>query len=267
MHRHLRAGVSLALASFLTACATGSAQQPTPATGSAGSGRAGGPGGAAASTGPKPYAEVITDKAKSDSGLYLVHQVKEKWYFEIRTTLFGREILIVSRQARTATDLGYGGEQLNEQVIIWERGPNDKILLRVRNYENVASDSTQPIAIAVANSNLSPIVAALDIAAWNKDSTAVVVEVTSLFAKDLPVFGLDKGTREGAKVRRLDDARSFINWIRSYPNNVEVRATLTYDVGEAPSNASTSTITIEANQSMVLLPEPTLHRSLWCRRP
>jgi uncharacterized protein DUF4953/uncharacterized protein DUF5117/uncharacterized protein DUF5118 len=267
MHRHLRAGVSLALVAVLGACATSAAQQPTPAQAPGNGGRqaAGGPA-AAGSSGPKPYAEVITDKAKSDSGLYLVHQVKDKWYFEIPKALFGREILIVSRQARTATDLGYGGEELNEQVITWERGPNDKILLRVRNYENIASDTTQPIAIAVANSNLSPIVAALDIAAWNKDSTAVVVEVTSLFAKDLPVIGLDKGTREGMKARRLDDGRSFINWIHSYPTNVEVRATLTYDVAEAPSNSSTSTVTIETNQSMILLPERPMLARLWDER-
>ena len=263
MHRHVRAGVSIALATILAACATGSAQQPTPA---AGARPAGGPGGATPSTGPKPYAEVITDKAKSDSGLYLVHQVKDKWYFEIPKALFGREILVVSRQARTSTDLGYGGEQLNEQVITWERGPNDKILLRVRNYENVASDTTQPIAIAVANSNLPPIIAAIDIAAWNKDSSAVVIEVTGLFAKDLPIFGLDKGTRDGLKIRRLDDGRSFINWIHSYPTNVEVRATLTYDAAEPPSNSSTSSITIEANQSMVLLPEHPMQARRWDER-
>lgn len=268
MHRHYRAGVALALAVLVGACSTGNAQQPTPAQAPAGGARPAGPGGpgGGAAGGPKPYAEVITDKAKSDSGLYLVHQVKDKWYFEIPKSLFGREILIVSRQARTSTDLGYGGEELNEQVITWERGPNDKILLRVKNYENVASDSTQPIAIAVANSNLPPIVAALDIAAWNKDSSAAVVEVTSLFAKDLPVFGLDKFTREGAKIRRLDDGRSFINWIHSYPTNVEVRATLTYDAGEAPSNSSTSTITIEANQSMVLLPAVPMQARRWDER-
>ncbi len=261
VHRHVRAGVGLALAYLLAACATGNAQQPTPANG-----RPAGPGAPPAPTGPKPYAEVITDKAKSDSGLYLVHQVKDKWYFEIPKTLFGREILVVSRQARTSTDLGYGGEELNEQVITWERGPNDKILLRVKNYENIASDTTQPIAIAVANSNLPPIVAALDIAAWNKDSSAVVVEVTGLFAKDLPLFGLDKGTREGLKIRRLDDGRSFINWIHSYPTNVEVRATLTYDAAEPPSNGSTASITIEVNQSMVLLPDHPMASRRWDER-
>src|ERR1041385_1614711 len=257
-HRPVRAGVTFALAALLGAASL-SAQQPTPAAGNRARPAGPGPRAPAHPRGPQhPAAAVPPAQAKSDSGLYLVHQVKDKWYFEIPRALFGREILIVSRQARTADNLGYGGEELNEQVITWERGPNDKILLRVRSYDNVASDTTQPIAIAVANSNLPPIVAALDIQAWNRDSSAVVVEVTGLFAKDIPFIGLDKDTRDRLKIRRLDEARSFITSIHSYPTNVEVRATLTYDAAEPPSNGSTSTITIEAAQSMGLLPEPPL---------
>src|SRR5437868_10794267 len=140
-HRHVRAGAVLALVYVLGACANVSAQQPTPANGRPAGQGAGGPATPAAGGGPKPYAEVITDKAKSDSGLYLVHQVKDKWYFEIPKTLFGREILIVSRQARTNTDLGYDNEELNEQVITWERGPNDKILLQIKNYDKIGRAS------------------------------------------------------------------------------------------------------------------------------
>ena len=264
--RHVRAGVTFALVALFGA-ATLHAQQPAPPGGNGNrpAGQAPAAGGAP-SGGPKPYAEVITAQAKSDSGLYLVHQVKDKWYFEIPKTLFGREILVVSRQARTADNLGYGGEELNEQVITWDKAPNDKILLRVKTYDNVASDTTQPIALAVSNSNLPAIVAALDIAAWNRDSSAVVVEVTSLFAKDLPVFGIGRGARDGLKVRRLDEGRSFINWIHSYPTNVEVRATLTYDAAEPPTNGSTASFTIEANQSMVLLPAHPMPMRSWDER-
>ena len=34
-------------------------------------------------TGPKPYKEVITDKAKTTKGLFTIHKVEDKWYFEI----------------------------------------------------------------------------------------------------------------------------------------------------------------------------------------
>src|SRR4051812_48442611 len=50
-----------------------------------------------------PYEKVITSKAKTDDGLFKVHKVEDKYYFEIPDTLLGREILSVTRIAKTAT--------------------------------------------------------------------------------------------------------------------------------------------------------------------
>ena len=43
--------------------------------------------------GPRPYREVITEKARTDEGLFKVHKVEEKWYFEIPDSLLGRDIM------------------------------------------------------------------------------------------------------------------------------------------------------------------------------
>ena len=57
---------------------------------------------AAANTNPiKAFKEVITAQAKSDEGLFTVHRIDEKLFFEIPTKLFGKEMLLVSRQAKT----------------------------------------------------------------------------------------------------------------------------------------------------------------------
>ena len=47
--------------------------------------------------GPRPYKDVITDKAKTDDGLFKVHRVEDKYYFEIPDSLLGRDILVVNR--------------------------------------------------------------------------------------------------------------------------------------------------------------------------
>ena len=57
----------------------------------------------------KPYTEVITKDAKSDSGLFTVHQVDEDYFYEIPDELFGREMLMVSRISKTADGIGFGG--------------------------------------------------------------------------------------------------------------------------------------------------------------
>jgi hypothetical protein len=52
--------------------------------------------------GPKPYKEIITDKAITKKGLFTIHKVEEKWYFEITDSLLGRDILIVNRLSKAA---------------------------------------------------------------------------------------------------------------------------------------------------------------------
>jgi len=212
----------------------------------------------------KSYSEIITDKAVSDSGLFLVHTVEEKLYFEIPTSVLDREMLLVSRRARTAQDLGYGGMKNNTQSVRWQK-KRDKVLLRIVSYENVAADSL-PIYEAVRNSNFEPIIAAFEIEAWNPDSSAVLIETTPLFTEDVPVLGLAASVRENYEVSSLDKDRSYLEWTKSFPENIEVRHVLTYSAKEPPSNSSTGTISVEMNQSMVLLPEVPMQPRLFDER-
>jgi hypothetical protein len=76
---------------------------------------------------PKPYHEVITDKAITHPGLFTVHRVEDKWYFEIPDSIFGRDILVSTRYDRTSAGGNYGGEQVNVQTIRWEKGPNHTV--------------------------------------------------------------------------------------------------------------------------------------------
>ncbi len=58
----------------------------------------------------KSYEDIISDKANSDSGLFTVHEVDEKFYYEIPDSLLGKEMLMVTRIAKTANGLGFGEE-------------------------------------------------------------------------------------------------------------------------------------------------------------
>ncbi len=213
---------------------------------------------------PKPFREVIPASAVTDSGLFNVHVDGDKYYYEIPNDLIDRELLLVTRVARTATNLGYGGEKENTLVVRWQRN-NDDILLRTVSHSNVAADSL-PIFEAVRNSNFEPIVQSFDIEALNEDSTGVVIDVTSLYSTDVPILGLGSNSREQYGVRRLDESRSFIEYINSYPENVEVRTVMTYDATNPPSNSSTNTISLEMNHSMVLLPEEPMTARRWDER-
>ncbi|PKD18996.1 zinc-dependent metalloprotease [Salegentibacter salinarum] len=214
----------------------------------------------------EPYAKVITKDAKSDEGLFTVHRVEDKYFYEIPDRLFNREMLTVTRIAKTATGIGFGGGKQNTQVHRWQK-KDGHVLLRVVSHEIYAADSL-PVHEAVVNSNFEPVLQRFPIKTVGKDSVSktTVIEVTDLYTKDVQALGLRDGARKQYKVSRLDDSRSYIDTIRSYPENIEVRHVKTYNAGEPPSNESTGSISLEFSNSMILLPKEPMKRRYFDQR-
>ena len=214
--------------------------------------------------GPKPYAEVVTKEAKSDSGMFITHRIKQRLLYEIPTKEFGKEYLLVSSQEKIQTGLGYGGDNLNSQVVRWDRA-GERIILRSILYAAVAPDSI-PIYYSVEKANFAPILAIFDIAAFNKDSSALVIDVTDFFTSDMTELGLSRQDREQYKIRRVDPKRTYIESAKSYPNNIETRVTMTYDAGSVPLDNALSTISVLVHHSMVRLPEKPMIPRLYDER-
>ena len=211
-----------------------------------------------------PYDKVINKDAKSDDGLFKVHNIDNSFFYEIPDTLFDKEMLMVTRISKTASGVGFGGGKQNTQVLRWQK-KGKKVVLRVVSYEVFAADSL-PVHEAVVNSNFEPVLYTFPIKAFSVDSTATVIEVTDLFNKDVKALGLPASSRKRYKVTRLESEKSFIENIKSYPKNIEARHVKTYAASEAPSNSSTGTISIEINNSMVLLPDNLMKRRYFDER-
>ena len=225
---------------------------------------------------PKPkkskkpkYSDFVKSNTKTDDGLFKVHNNNGKFMYEIPKTQFGKEMLLVTRIKDIPAGLGGGyvnaGSKINTQVVVWEKFQN-KILLKVKSYNAVANDSL-PIYKSVKANNLEPIIYAFDVKTENTDSTSVLVDVTKFFTSDIKaISALPVRYRRTYKVRRLDASRSFINSIKSYPNNIEVVQDFTFDADAPPSNSRTNTITIRVNQSMIVLPEDKMMPRIYDKR-
>jgi len=235
----------------------------------------------AATNQPKPYKEVITDKAVSHKGLFTVHKIEDKWYFDIPDSILGRDILVSTRYGKTASGGNYGGEQVNLQTINWVKGPSNTLFLKVLTIVNVATDSSQPIAQAVTNSNMDPIAAAFEVKAYGKgsDSSATtVIDVTEFFKGDNQVVSLTPGIKRRFNLAAIAGDRSYIESIHTYPINTEIRTVKTFTAspapaapvaggrgpsGSLPAADVTGAVTIELNSSFLLLPRTPMRRRLF----
>ena len=214
--------------------------------------------------GIKPYSEVITKDAISDDGLFKVHKIEADYYYEIPDSLFEKEMLMVSRISKTASGIGFGGGKQNTQVLRWQKR-DKKVLLRVVSHEVFAADSLA-VHEAVVNSNFEPVLYTFPIKAYSKDSTATVINVTDLFKTDVKALGLPSYRRKQYKISRLESNKSFIESVKSYPKNIEARHVKTYAASAPPSNSSTGTISVEINNSMILLPNNPMKRRYFDQR-
>jgi hypothetical protein len=212
--------------------------------------------------GLKKYSSLITKDAVSDKGLFDVHKIKDKYYFEINDSLMGREMLMVTRIAKTAAGIGFGGGKQNTQVLRWQK-KDSKILLRVVSHNVVANDSL-PVSEAVVNSNFEPILHSFKTLSYGKNSS--VIDVTKLFTDDVKPLGFPQSRRKSYKISSLDSKRSFIESIKSYPINIEVRHVKTYRSSDPPSNSSVGAVSLEMNNSMILLPKTPMKRRYFDQR-
>ena len=218
--------------------------------------------------GIKPYDEIITKDAISDEGMFSVHRVEEKHYFELPNSLLGEEILVVSRISGFVKNLNFGGAGMKsrpQQVVRFERH-NNSILMRSVSYNSVASE-TDPIYQSVVNNNFEPVIYKFPIEAFSEDSNSVVINVDPLFTTDIEMIGaLYSFQRKAFQIRGLDSKRSMITGMRSFPQNVQVKHTLTYRGGKLPSNGLTGTLSVGMTQSFVMLPKEPMKPRLYDAR-
>src|SRR5580700_4110192 len=182
---------------------------------------------------PQPYEKVITKDAKSRSGIFTVHSIKDKYYYEIPKSELNKQFLWNTQIAKTTEGAGYGGQQLASRVVRWELNGN-KVNLRSVDY-SVVADPKSPIAQAVQAANNDTIIMTMPVAAFSKDGDPVV-EVTRLFSTDVSEFS----ARQRLNATAMDASRSYIERISPYPENIEVESTHTYTRMASPAGGSQS---------------------------
>ncbi|KLT67337.1 zinc-dependent metalloprotease [Pedobacter sp. BMA] len=210
----------------------------------------------AKATGLKPYTEIVTKGTKTQHGFFTIHQKDDKYYFEVPNQILKRDILIVSRIAKASADMrngssGYAGDQIGETVFQFEKGPNKKLFLRRISFAELSKDSTTTMFASQQKNNISAIVAAFPIISMPKDSSAMVVDVTEFLNSDNDVLYFQKKMfKDKAGMGAQQNDKSYVDYIHTYPKNIEIGSVKTYAAGMNPTGSS---YTVTLNASLVLL--------------
>ena len=218
--------------------------------------------------GLKPYAQVITPKAKSSFGFLTVHKVDNNYFFEIPDSMLNRDILIVNRISKAPTSrqksrVGYPGDILGSKVIRFENKDNKRILVREYS-DRERSENKDGMFQSVRNSNTQPIVANFGIETIKKDSLTrnYVINVSVFLQKENPLFSFDADSKEYIGLLNMVGEGTYIDTLKAFPKNIEISTTVTYqskkgmsNVGFLETGSPRIPLTYELNSSMVLLPE------------
>ncbi len=214
------------------------------------------------------YAELIKKSVSLERGLFDVHHIEDKWYFDVPDSLLGRYILAVTRLTGVPQGVGkFSGEEVNRETVYFEK--HDAKTLYLRAYAtSQEADSNTRIAQTLRASTVDPIIAAFKIIGKNPRQGMNLIEVSSYLMRDNNSMGMPSSASKQYSIGGMQSDRSYIDTIKTFPINVEIRSTRTYSATPSSRILATATgnVTLSLNTSMVLLPKTPMRKRLWDKR-
>jgi hypothetical protein len=222
--------------------------------------------GDSAKTKIRPYREVVPASARTSHGFFLIHKVEDRYLMEIPDSLLGRDLLVVNRIVEAPGGpsvakvlfgglFSYSGDEIGHAIIRFDRLTEDKVYLRSIGFGERSSDSSSNgFYQNLMNNNMEPIEAAFPIKAINEAGRAVVIDLTEFVGSDNSVLYFNPALKPFLGISGLAADRSYIDHIKAFPTNIEIRTVRTYNGASAKGPAGPPR-TYELNSSIVLLPK------------
>ena len=203
-----------------------------------------------------PYAKLMKEGGSMREGLFTVRHIKDDWYLEVPDSLVGRLMLAVTRFASVPQGFKLiSGEEVNRSAIYLEQHGEKTLLMReyVRSQFARANDR---IATSLERSVADPIIYKFDVIGRNPQTQAQLINITKWLMSDNKVTSFSASDRTIVGVGALQNDRSFVDTIKTYPINLEIQTLRTYAMtsGKLPTSQAGSA-TVSLTTSVVLLPQ------------
>ena len=212
------AGVAL-LSALALPVASFAKDKPAPAKGDA----------AATPAPDKPYGDwkKLTKDAEVMKGFITLYHKRENLYAELRPEQMGKPVLGIFSFARgIGQNFLLGGLPLNNRLLEFDRS-GDHVLVYEKN-ERFMAPAGSPIEKARDLSEANSVVASLKIESEQDSSHAVLVDLAPFLVSDFTDLAEGMRGAFNGKSVRFDRDRSALGTIKTFPENDEIEALLTY---------------------------------------
>ena len=207
-----------------------------------------------------PWEKIFKNKKpqSAKSSFINLHRVDDKLYFEIPLKYLNREMLLASTLSEISTmglgDIGY--KSRTPLHVMFTR--NDSII----NLRQIATEATtDSLQLALSRTMNNPIIYSYPIKAYNPDSSAVVIDMTALFAGNEKLFDFVPDNMGGGLVKLTPTFKkesSSLAEIKSFADNLSVKSVMSYNLSLSLLTLrvmESYPVTAKVTRSLLLLPE------------
>ena len=215
--------------------------------------------------------ERFVEGAEVWPGFFDLYTKEGRLYLAVPHDRLGQDFLMDVRVARGIGAAGlFGGttpSTFEMDLMAFEKHGENVFLVQRPHRFGAASDDRAAAAVGISFG--SSVVESADVEAIRPDS-ALVLEVTGWFLSDLSgvgrrTRGATGGTNGQPGTTNFDRSRSYIDAVSSFPENTNIRATLTFRSGQprsVPSVPDGRYIPVTVHYTLAQLPERPMERRI-----
>ena len=201
--------------------------------------------------------------AKCEDGFLTLHKAKGKLYIEFPMKYMGREMLIASTITESsAADLASIGYKPVPPIHVRFSKVDSTIFMKEVTVLPDYDVNNKAMAKAVELTGMDPILNSWKMTCWNKDSSAVVFDVTSMFSTNYERLApIKSGAGSGGVniTANYNSAGAALGDIKAFKDNVTIKSVLSYTVSanlmQLVALKNKEPFSVGVTRTILLLPE------------
>ena len=198
-----------------------------------------------------------------------LHKLKGKLYAEVPLETIGREMLIASTISEASdTNLGTIGYKPKDPIHVKFTRIDTTLYLSEAPVPPLYDKNDPHMAKAISRSSLPAIITSFSFVCYNRDSSALVVDMTKFFAGDNAQLAPMSNSNNGliSITGKFKSEGSAIDQIKAFEDNVTIKSYLSYSVSASllglVSLKKDEPMTMKVTRTILLLPEEAMRPRL-----